>query len=88
MEALAMAGIRVPQQISVVGYDDLGVKTTPPMTTIRVDLDKVGRLAVEALYRQIEGTRVRAGQTVVPVELVVRGSTAPRERSPERSVLD
>jgi DNA-binding LacI/PurR family transcriptional regulator len=88
MEALAMADIRVPQQISVVGYDDLGVMTTPPMTTIRVDLDKVGRLAVEALYRRIEGTWVRACQTVVPVELVVRGSTAPRENSPERGVLD
>src|SRR5437763_15224293 len=57
MEALAMAAIRVPQQINVVGYDDLGVMTTPPMTTIRVDLDKVGRMAVEALYRRIEGTR-------------------------------
>jgi len=88
MEALAMASIPVPQQISVVGYDDLGVKTTPPMTTIRVDLDEVGRLALEALYRRIEGMQVKAGQTIVPVELVVRGSTASREMLPERSVLD
>jgi hypothetical protein len=86
--APAMADIRVPQQISVVGYDDLGVMTTPPMTTIRVDLDKVGRLAVEAFSRRIEGTRVKAGETVVPVELVVRGSTAPPEKAPEGKVLE
>jgi DNA-binding LacI/PurR family transcriptional regulator len=60
----------------VVGYDDLGVKTNPPMTTIRVDLDQVGRLAMDALNRCIEGTAVHAGETLVPVTLVVRGSTA------------
>ncbi|SRR6266480_1414247 len=87
-ETRGSCGRSVPQQISVVGYDDLGVKTTPPMTTIRVDLDEVGRLALEALYRRIEGMQVKAGQTIVPVELVVRGSTASREMLPERSVLD
>jgi DNA-binding LacI/PurR family transcriptional regulator len=76
MEALMVAGVEVPEQISVVGYDDLGVKTNPPMTTIRVDLDQVGRLAMDALNRCIEGTAVHAGETLVPVTLVVRGSTA------------
>jgi GntR family transcriptional regulator, arabinose operon transcriptional repressor len=75
MEALMVAGVEVPKQVSVVGYDDLGVKTSPPMTTIRVDLDQVGRLAMDALYRRIEGTVVPVGQTLVPVTLVVRGST-------------
>jgi GntR family transcriptional regulator, arabinose operon transcriptional repressor len=75
MEALMVAGIEVPEQISVVGYDDLGLKTNPPMTTIRVDLDQVGRLAMDALYRRMEGTAAQAEQIVVPVTLVVRGST-------------
>jgi len=73
MEALSVGGIGVPRQISVVGYDDLGVNTTQPITNIRVDLDQVGRLAMDALNRRIEGN---AEQTVVPVSLVVRGSTA------------
>ena len=75
MEALMVAGVEVPKRVSVVGYDDLGVKTIPPITTIRVDLDQVGRLAMDALYRRIEGTALQNGQTVVPVTLVVRGST-------------
>jgi GntR family transcriptional regulator, arabinose operon transcriptional repressor len=75
IEALMVGGIEVPKEISVVGYDDLGVKTSPRMTTIRVDLDQVGRLAMDALYRRIEGTPVEA-QIIVPVALVVRGSTA------------
>jgi DNA-binding LacI/PurR family transcriptional regulator len=75
MEALMVADIEVPEQVSVVGYDDLGLKTNPPMTTIRVDLDQVGRLAMDALYRRIEGTAAQAEQIVVPVTFVVRGST-------------
>lgn len=75
MEALMVAGIEVPEQVSVVGYDDLGVKTNPPMTTIRVDLDQVGRLAMDALYRRIGGIAPRGEQILVPVTLVVRGST-------------
>jgi LacI family transcriptional regulator len=75
MEALMMAGVAVPKQVSVIGYDNLGVKTNPPMTTIRVNLDQVGRLAMYALYRCIEGTAPRAAQTLVPVTRVFRGST-------------
>lgn len=75
MEALMVAGIEVPEQVSVVGYDDLGLKTNPPMTTIRVDLDQVGHLAMDALYRRIEGTSPQTEQILVPVTLVVRGST-------------
>lgn len=82
MEALSVSGIEVPGQISIVGYDDLGIKTSPPITTIRVDLDQVGRLAVDALYRRIKGTPVQPGQTVVPVALVVRASTAAPMPSP------
>jgi|SRR5579872_2913638 len=76
MEALMVAGIKVPERISIIGYDDLGVKGGPPLTTIRVDLDRVGRLAMETLSRRIGGSPLPAEQAVVPVTLVVRASTA------------
>ena len=49
MEALQAAGIAVPDQVSIVGYDDFGLSTSPALTTIRADLEEVGRLAMEAL---------------------------------------
>ena len=77
MEGLSIAGIRTPDQISVVGFDDLGQKTSPPLTTVRVDLVQVGRLAANALLRKLNSEKVDPEHTRVPVELVVRGSTAP-----------
>jgi DNA-binding LacI/PurR family transcriptional regulator len=76
MEALAVTGIRTPEQISIVGFDDLGQKTSPPLTTVRVDLNLVGRLAAETLFRKIAGDVIEPELTLVPVELVVRGTTA------------
>ena len=76
MEALAVAGIRIPEQISIVGFDDLGQKTSPPLTTVRVDLNLVGTLAADALFRKIAGEVIEPELTLVPVDLVVRGTTA------------
>jgi DNA-binding LacI/PurR family transcriptional regulator len=76
MEALGMARLKIPERISIVGYDDLGVHVSPPLTTIRTDLNRVGRLATEALYRRIEGAPVDSLQTLVQVDLIVRQSTA------------
>ncbi len=73
-EALGLAGIEVPEQMSIIGFDDLGVQVSPPLTTVRADFDAVGRLAVEVLCRNIED-RQAAEELSVPVELVVRGST-------------
>jgi DNA-binding LacI/PurR family transcriptional regulator len=77
IEQLKMAGYRIPQDISVVGFDDLGVKTVPPLTTVRVDLQLVGRLAAQALLLKMNGDEPENNESVVPVELVVRKSTAP-----------
>jgi len=76
MEALGVAGIRVPDQISIVGFDDIGRKTSPPLTTIRADLVAAGRLAAKALLDRIEGKRPQPLPITVPVKLLVRGSTA------------
>jgi DNA-binding LacI/PurR family transcriptional regulator len=77
MEKLSMAGIGIPEQISIIGFDDLGVKTSHPLTTVRVDLPHVGRLAAGTLARIIQQQSVEVEHTVVPVELVVRATTAP-----------
>jgi DNA-binding LacI/PurR family transcriptional regulator len=75
LEALAVAGVSVPDQISVVGFDDLGQKTSPPLTTVSVDLEEVGRSAAKALRRKMTGETMNY-HIVVPVDLMVRGSTA------------
>ena len=77
MEQLKMSGHRIPHDVSVVGFDDLGLKTVPPLTTVRVDLQLVGRLAAQALFRKMNGEEPEKNEAVVPVELVVRESTAP-----------
>jgi hypothetical protein len=76
LERLKIAGISVPGDISIIGYDDLGQKVSPPLTTVRVDLHEVGRLAADALFRKMNGDEVGSDEYVVPVDLVVRGSTA------------
>jgi len=77
VEAAGVAGISVPNQISVVGYDDLGVSASPLLTTVRVDLENVGRLAAEAVRRRIQNTAVDTTHTMVPVELIERASSGP-----------
>ena len=77
MEALAIAGVSVPERISVMGFDDLDQDAHPPLTTIRTDSAEVGRLAVRALLEQIQEGIVREGRIAVPTELVIRASTAP-----------
>ena len=71
-------GIRVPEQLSVVGFDDFPVASllTPPLTTLRQPLERIGDDAVRLLLRQIEG-RTTENRRLVPPELIVRGSTAP-----------
>ncbi|WP_344781005.1 LacI family DNA-binding transcriptional regulator [Microbacterium kribbense] len=77
LRALADAGRRVPEDVSVVGFDDVAdaAEYRPPLTTVRQDFDALGRHAVAALVGAIEGDPRRA--EVVPAQLVVRASTAP-----------
>jgi LacI family transcriptional regulator len=77
MEALGAGGIAVPGEISILGFDDLGQDSHPPLTTIRTDSAEVGRLAIRSLLNQIEDGTVSQGRTSVPTELVIRASTAP-----------
>ena len=72
----------VPEQVSIVGYDDSPLMTcaAPPLTTIRQPIEAMGRAAVEMLVSQIEGGTVAVDELLFEPELVVRGSTAPAPR--------
>lgn len=70
-------GRRIPGDLSVVGFDglDIGRVLDPPVTTIAADARGLGRAAFELLMEQLAGRRPRS--RVLPVELLVRGSSAP-----------
>ncbi len=74
--ALREAGLRVPEQVSVVGFDDIPNAATmaPPLTTIRADGHGTGRAAVRILFEAPESP---APQVILPAHLVLRASTAP-----------
>lgn len=82
IKAARETGLRVPEDVSVVGFDDSrrAVESWPLLTTMRVDAEKMGRLAVEALMARIEQPKGEPHQVTVDAELVVRESTA---RPPE-----
>ena len=83
LRALHEHGLRVPEDVSVTGFDDvdLSAYTLPPLTTVRQDTDSMGSGAVRALLDLINGSAEPAGTGPAPLrlptELVVRGSTAP-----------
>jgi DNA-binding LacI/PurR family transcriptional regulator len=84
IRAARRLGLRVPDDISVVGYDDSALMTCtdPPLTTIRQPIEAMGRAAVKLLASQIDGTMANGERLLFEPELVVRGSTAPlRARS-------
>lgn len=76
---LRRLGIRVPAEVSVIGYDDILISrlVTPELTTVAAPLRKMGETAVQNLLAYIGGARSRAeGPVVLPTRLVVRESTA------------
>ena len=77
IRAFRDAGLRVPEDISVVGYDDIpsAEYERPALTTVRQPLDKMGQLAAEVLLRAIEGDS-QPNRILVEPEMVVRSSTA------------
>ena len=72
------AGLAVPGNISIVGYDDSAVMTCtdPPLTTIRQPIEAMGQAVVTLLVAEIAGSPVVADELLFDPELVVRGSTA------------
>jgi DNA-binding LacI/PurR family transcriptional regulator len=76
-KAIRRLGLAVPADVSVTGLDDLALATAidPELTTVRLDAELFGERGMRALLAVLEGRTPQAGD--IPVELVVRGSTAP-----------
>jgi len=81
--ALRQRGLRVPADISVVGYDDIPVASffDPALTTMRQPMREVGRTALTVLLDGQAGPVQRREQVLLPAELMVRGSAAPAAAS-------
>jgi DNA-binding LacI/PurR family transcriptional regulator len=80
MRALHELGRRIPEDVSVVGFDDMEEAASfwPPLTTVRQDLAAVGRLSIQKLLRKINRPGPQPNdRTLVPTRLIVRTSTGP-----------
>jgi DNA-binding LacI/PurR family transcriptional regulator len=77
MRSICLHGLRVPEDISVVGFDDLffASYTQPPLTTIRQPMRRMGQLAMESLFKLMSGDESEI-RIKVDAELIVRESTA------------
>lgn len=86
LRMLQRAGIRVPQDVSLVGADDVLVATLtdPPLTTVRIPREAAGEAAFAALHTLLAGRAGRGTVSILPTELVVRGSTGPASTAPKR----
>jgi LacI family transcriptional regulator len=83
IEALRRRGLRVPEDMSVVGFDDLPEVrwSAPPLTTVRQPLAEMGKLAVRTVLRLARDEQPDSPRVELGTELVVRASTAPPRKA-------
>jgi LacI family transcriptional regulator len=77
LRALREAGRRVPDQVALVGFDDMpfAARTDPPLTTVRQPVHRTGQVAVETLIDLIEQRDTGPHRVVLPTQLVIRESS-------------
>jgi LacI family transcriptional regulator len=79
LQAIRDAGLEPGRDVAVIGFDDIEAAALahPPLTTIRQDRERLGIVAAERALELIEHADTTPPDTIIPVELVVRGSTSP-----------
>jgi LacI family transcriptional regulator len=79
IDELRQAGVNCPNDVSIVGFNDVPLtdKISPPLTTVRLPGYELGRLAAELVLSRIDGNERGANTVMLTPDLVVRGSTAP-----------
>jgi DNA-binding LacI/PurR family transcriptional regulator len=77
MSAIRRAGLRVPQDVAIVGYDDsaLALFSDPPLSSVRQPIEEMGREMARAMLAQLGASRQVPRSVVLATELVVRGSS-------------
>lgn len=79
ISALRDAGLRIPQDVSVIGYDDIPLASyfDPPLTTIRQPIDEFGRHGAQLLIEAVQNSKFNPKQVRLNAQLVERNSCAP-----------
>ena len=81
VQSLHRHGLSVPEDVSIVGFDDLNMAAfyNPPLTSVHIPRHEIGRRAAEALIQLLTGRAV-AREVILPTRLIIRESTAPPRR--------
>lgn len=82
MQTLKGQGIRIPEDMSVTGFDDIAYArySDPSLTTISQPAEEMGKMAMDMLLKVIEGEPLSQHECVLPTEFIIRKSTGPAPR--------
>ena len=77
VKAVLRSGLRVPQDMAIIGFDDSLVSRViePELTTVRIDSYRLGELAAKLLFQLIDGQPLREDRITISTELIIRGTT-------------
>ncbi|ADU29323.1 EAL domain-containing protein [Evansella cellulosilytica] len=90
IEKLKEEGYRIPEDIAVVGFDDLAPAATfnPPLTTVRQSMTDLARTSFDVLYRQMNGEVIEDSETKIQTELICRASCGCEYEPDSESTVD